>query len=49
MGNTGTKLDWMKGKISISMPVRIDKSVNLANVDEVIFALGIPQMEDPIP
>jgi DNA helicase HerA-like ATPase len=49
MGNTGTKLEGMKGNISIHMPVRIDKSVNLANVDELIFALGIPQMEDPIP
>jgi DNA helicase HerA-like ATPase len=49
MGNTGTKIDGIKGDISISMPVRIDKSVNLANVDELIFALGIPQMEDPIP
>src|ERR671921_1051817 len=49
MGNTGTKQDGMGGNISISMPIRIDKSVNLANVDELIFALGIPQMEDPIP
>jgi uncharacterized protein len=49
MGNTGTKLDGIKRNISISMPVRIDKPVNLANVDELIFALGIPQMEDPIP
>jgi DNA helicase HerA-like ATPase len=49
MGNTGTKLEGMKGNISISMPIRIDQSVNLANVDELIFALGIPQMEDPIP
>ena len=48
MGNTGTKQDGMRGNISISMPIRIDKSVNLANVDELIFALGIPQMEDPI-
>jgi uncharacterized protein len=49
MGNTGTKHDGMRGNISISMPIRIDKSVNLANVDELTFALGIPQMEDPIP
>ena len=49
MGNTGTKLDQMNGKVSISMPVRIDKAVNLANVDELVFALGIPQMEAPIP
>jgi uncharacterized protein len=49
MGNTGAKLDEMKGDTSISMPIRIDKSVNLANVEELIFALGIPQMEAPIP
>ena len=49
MGNTGTKHDGMRGNISIGMPIRIDKSVNLANVDELTFALGIPQMEDPIP
>ena len=49
MGNTGTKPDEMNGNVSISMPVRIDKTVNLANVDELVFALGIPQMEAPIP
>jgi uncharacterized protein len=49
MGNTGAKLDGMKGDTSISMPIRIDKSVNLANVEELVFALGIPQMEAPIP
>jgi hypothetical protein len=49
MGNTGTKHDGMRGNISISMPIRIDKTVNSANVDELTFALGIPQMEDPIP
>jgi DNA helicase HerA-like ATPase len=49
MGNTGGKLDGMKGNTSISMPVRIHKSVNLANVEEIIFALGIPEMEAPIP
>jgi hypothetical protein len=49
MGNTGTKLDEMKGTVSISMPVRIDKAVYLADIDELVFALGIPQMEAPIP
>jgi uncharacterized protein len=49
MGNTGGKLDGMKGNTSISMPVRIHKSVNLANVEEMIFALGIPEMEAPVP
>ena len=49
MGNTGGKLDGMKGNTSISMPVRLHKSVNLANIEEIIFALGIPEMETPIP
>jgi hypothetical protein len=49
MGNTGARLDGMNENASISMPVRIDKPVNLANVKELIFALGIPQMEAPIP
>src|SRR5918996_1781938 len=49
MGNTGAKLDGMKENTSITMPVRIDKPVNLANVEEIIFALGIPEMEAPIP
>ena len=49
MGNTSARLDGMEENTSISMPVRIDKSVNLANVEELIFALGIPQMEAPIP
>jgi hypothetical protein len=49
MGNTGGKLDGMKGNTSISMPVRLHKSVNLANIEEIIFALGIPEMEAPIP
>jgi DNA helicase HerA-like ATPase len=49
MGNMGGKLDGMKGNTSISMPVRLHKSVNLANIEEIIFALGIPEMEGPIP
>jgi hypothetical protein len=49
MGNTCGKLDGIKGNTSISMPVRLHKSVNLANIEEIIFALGIPEMEAPIP
>jgi len=49
MGNTGANLDGMKDNTSISMPVRIGKSVKFATAEEVIFALGIPEMEVPIP
>jgi uncharacterized protein len=49
MGNNGGKLDGMKENTSINMPIRIDKSVNLANVEEIISALEIPEMEAPIP
>jgi hypothetical protein len=36
-------------KSSIGMPVGLGKSVRFANADEVIFALGIPEMAHPIP
>jgi hypothetical protein len=49
MGNTGFKADQMKDNISISMPVRSGKSVKFASAKEVIFGLGIPEMESPIP
>lgn len=47
MGNTGGKLDGMKGNTSISMPVRLHRSVNLANIEEIIFALGDPRNGGP--
>jgi uncharacterized protein len=49
MGNTSAKLDGMKDNTSINMPVRMNKSVKFAGTEELKFALGIPQMEAPIP
>jgi uncharacterized protein len=49
MGNTGFKAEQMKDNVSISMPVRSGKSVKFASAKEVIFGLGIPEMESPIP
>ena len=34
---------------STGMPVKLGKSVRFANVEEVMFALGIPEMDYPIP
>ena len=48
IANTGL-LDARKEAISINFPVGIGKSVRFATEDEIIFALGIPEMVDPIP
>lgn len=48
IANTGV-LDTRKEAISINFPVGIGKSVRFATEDEIIFALGIPEMVDPIP
>ena len=34
--------------INIRMPVNIDKAVRFANEKEILIALGIPKMEDPV-
>jgi uncharacterized protein len=49
MANSEVELD--KGRINapIAMPVGSGKSVKFANAEEVMFALGIPQMAYPIP
>jgi len=47
MANTGYNRN--DRNFSISMPVQTNKSVRFANLEEVIFALGIPEMEYPIP
>ena len=48
IANTGV-LDARKEAVSINFPVGIGKSVRFATEDEIIFALGIPEMVDPIP
>ena len=48
MANTGVENE--SGKIiNIGMPVGPEKSVRFATGEEVIFALGIPEMKNPIP
>ena len=49
MGNTGVKIEGSKKSISISMPIGARRSVKFATAEEIIFALGIPEMENPIP
>jgi DNA helicase HerA-like ATPase len=48
MANTGIENGPVK-TISIGMPVGAAKSVRFATQKEVIFALGIPEMQNPIP
>ena len=48
MANTGVQNE--SGKITnIGIPVGPEKSVRFATEEEVIFALGIPEMKNPIP
>ena len=49
MANTGIKVPGYKKNISINFPVGVGKMVRFATEEEIIFALGIPQMENPIP
>ena len=49
MANGGVKAQGYKEDISINFPVGVGKTVRFATKDEIIFALGIPQMENPIP
>jgi uncharacterized protein len=49
MANTGVKIQGYKEDTSINFPVGVGKTVRFATEDEIIFALGIPQMVNPIP
>jgi uncharacterized protein len=49
MANTGVKTRGYEGSISVNFPVGVSKTVRFATEDEILFALGIPQMENPIP
>jgi len=49
MANTGVTVEGAKNSISISMPIAAGKTVEFATVEEIIFALGIPEMGNPIP
>ena len=45
----GVKAQGYKEDISINFPVGVGKTVRFATEEEIIFALGIPQMVNPIP
>ena len=49
MANTGVKIGETGDSISVSMPVASGKTVEFSTVEEIIFALGIPEMGNPIP
>ena len=49
MANGGVKAQGYKEGISINFPVGVGKTVRFATEEEIIFALGIPQMVNPIP
>ncbi len=49
MANTGMKAQGYKEDISVNFPVGGGKTVRFATEEEIIFALGIPQMVNPIP
>jgi uncharacterized protein len=49
MANTGVEVEGTKNSISISMPVGAGKTVKFASAEEIIYALGIPEMGNPIP
>jgi DNA helicase HerA-like ATPase len=49
MANTGVKIEGIGNRISVSMPVAAGKTVEFATIEEIIFALGIPEMGNPIP
>jgi uncharacterized protein len=48
MANTGV-IEETENRISINMPLRSKKSVLFATAEEIIFSLGTPEMENPIP
>jgi uncharacterized protein len=49
MANTGVKIEETGNNISVSMPIAAGKTVEFATIEEIIFALGIPEMGNPIP
>ena len=48
MANTGVSTGYEES-VSVNFPVGIGKTIRFATRDELLFALGIPQMENPIP
>ena len=49
MGNTDAQIKGKKDLLSVNFPVGAGKTMRFANSKEIMFALGIPEMENPIP
>lgn len=49
MGNTYAKIKGNEDLLSVNFPVGASKTMRFANSKEIMFALGIPEMENPIP
>lgn len=49
MANTYAKIKGNEDLLSVNFPVGASKTVRFANSKEIMFALGIPEMENPIP
>ncbi|MGI8832830.1 MAG: hypothetical protein ACR2IS_09370 [Nitrososphaeraceae archaeon] len=49
MANTGINDNGTGVRISVGMPIASGKTVEFASAEEIIFALGIPEMGNPIP
>ena len=49
MANTRIKDNGTGVSISVGMPIASGKTVEFASAEEIIFALGIPEMGNPIP
>lgn len=49
LANTGVKSKLGKKNVPIRMPVGANKPIRFATEKEVVFALGVPEMENPVP
>src|SRR5687768_5191280 len=49
MANTGVKVQGYKEDTSINFPVGVGKTVRYATAEEIMFAIGIPHMENHNP
>jgi uncharacterized protein len=49
IANTGVRVEGTSNSVPVSMPVGVGKTVKFSTTEEIIFALGIPEMENAIP
>ena len=47
MGNTYAKIKGNKDLLSVNLPIGANKIMRFAISEEIMFALGIPEMENP--